>query len=425
MEYLGTCRTNMDMRYCIRVFYGNYCLFVKHMMTILLFILILSLLVFVHEFGHFIVARKSGMKVYEFGFGFPPRAFGVYKDPSTKKWVFVVRRQSQVASRQSRLSNVVGGEEKQEEYPSIVYSVNWLPLGGFVKIKGENGEEAAEPDSFGYHPFWKKAAVLVAGVSMNFLLAAVLLGIGFTIGLPADAELLKDPDAIVVEPAAAIVNQVEVGSPADMAELALGDIIRTIDGVSIESSKDVIQYVQEHGMKEMTFAIDRDGEIHTFSLTPADTDGSGTPRLGIFLADAGVVRYPWYIAIWKGFLGAVITTVNIVIGFYLLLKHLILGQGLLFDVAGPVGIATIVGQSARLGIAYLINVTAMLSLSLAVINILPIPALDGGRLLFVTIEKIFGRPVPMKYEQTAHTIGFVLLMLLIVVVTWRDVVRIF
>lgn len=395
------------------------------MITILLFVIILSLLVFVHEFGHFIVARKSGMKVYEFGFGFPPRAFGFYKDPSTKKWVFIGRRQSPVASRQSRLSNVVGGEEKQEEYPSTVYSVNWLPLGGFVKIKGENGEEAAEPDSFGYHPFWKKAAVLVAGVSMNFLLAAILLGVGFTIGLPADAELLQDPNAIVVEPAAAMVEQVEAGSSADAAGVLLGDIIRTIDGVSIESSKDVIQYVQEQGTKEMTLAIDRGGEIHTFSLTPADTDGSGTPRLGIFLADAGVVRYPWYIAIWKGFLGAVITTVNIVIGFYLLLKHLILGQGLLFDVAGPVGIAAVVGQSARLGIAHLINVTAMLSLSLAVINILPIPALDGGRLLFVTIEKIFGRPVPMKYEQTAHTIGFMLLMILIIVVTWRDVIRIF
>lgn len=402
------------------------------MVTILLFVIILSLLVFVHEFGHFIVARKAGMKVYEFGFGFPPRAFGVYRDPNTKKWVWVWKKKNNLKSEiknlqseSSTLVNTVGGRERIEEFPGTLYSINWLPLGGFVKIKGENGEEAAEPDSFGYHPFWKKAAVLVAGVSMNFLLAAVLLGVGFTIGLPADAELLKDPNAIVVEPAAAMVEQVEAGSSADVAGLAPGDIIRTIDGVSIVSSHDVIQYVQGQGAKEMALTIDRGGEIHTFSLTPVDTDGNGAPRLGIFLADAGVVRYPWYIAIWKGFFGAAITTVNIVIGFYLLIKNLIFGQGLLFDIAGPVGIAAVVGQSARLGIAHLINVTAMLSLSLAVINILPIPALDGGRLLFVAIQKVIGRPVPMKYEQAAHTIGFVLLMLLIVVVTWRDIARVF
>jgi len=142
----------------------------------------------------------------------------------------------------------------------------------------------------------------------------------------------------------------------------------------------------------------------------------------VILADAGVVRYPWYLAIWKGIIGALVGAVNIFVAFILLIKGLILGQGLAFDVAGPVGIAVVVGESARLGVAYLINVMAMLSLSLAVINILPIPALDGGRLLFVLIERIFKKPVPLKYEQMAHTLGFLLLMVLIVVVTWRDIV---
>ena len=116
---------------------------------------------------------------------------------------------------------------------------------------------------------------------------------------------------------------------------------------------------------------------------------------------------------------------QIVIAFYLLIKGLILGQGLAFEVAGPVGIASIIGESARLGLNYLINTAAMISLSLAVINILPIPALDGGRILFILIEKITGKKVPLKYEQFAHTIGFALLMILIVVVTVRDVLGLF
>jgi len=148
-------------------------------------------------------------------------------------------------------------------------------------------------------------------------------------------------------------------------------------------------------------------------------------RVGIALVDAAMIRYPWYIAIYKGFVAAGIMVVNILLAFYYLLKNLILGNGLIFQVAGPVGIAVIVGNSVRLGISYLLNTAAMLSLSLAVINILPIPALDGGRILFIGLSKILRRPVSMKYEQMAHTIGFVLLMALIVTVTWRDVAGLF
>ncbi|MEK7084333.1 MAG: site-2 protease family protein, partial [Patescibacteria group bacterium] len=120
---------------------------------------------------------------------------------------------------------------------------------------------------------------------------------------------------------------------------------------------------------------------------------------------------------------AAIGLLNIFISLYLLLKHMILGQGLVFDVAGPVGIAVMIGESARMGFQYLLNMTAMISLSLAAVNILPIPALDGGRVFFLGVEKLIGRPVALKYEQTAHTVGFVLLMILVVLVTGRDVLR--
>lgn len=391
--------------------------------TLIIFILVLSLLVFVHEFGHFITARKSGMKVYEFGFGFPPRAFGFYRDPKTKKLVFVSGKGK------SKLSETVGGEDREhpDEFPSTLYSVNWLPLGGFVKIKGENGELANDPDSFGYQKYWKKALVLVAGVTMNFLLAAVLFSGGLIVGLPADASLLQDPDVIVVEDPRVIVQQVRKDSPAQAAGVQFGDIIASIGLANSQDVQDVANSVQVHefissnNSETLLLGVERNGEIVNVEVTPGEISGESAPKVGVVLGDAGIIRYPWYKALYKGFVQAWYATISIFISFYLLIKGLILGQGMAFDVSGPVGIAVVVGQTARLGFAYLLNATAMLSLSLAVINILPIPALDGGRLVFVTIERIFGRPVPLKYEQLAHTFGFLLLMALIVVVTWRDI----
>ncbi|PIR03115.1 MAG: RIP metalloprotease RseP [Candidatus Magasanikbacteria bacterium CG11_big_fil_rev_8_21_14_0_20_43_7] len=389
------------------------------MVTVVLFMFILALLVLVHEWGHFIVARKSGMKVYEFGFGFPPRAFGFYRDPKTGKWMFVRGKGK------NTMKETVGGEDREhpDEFPATLYSVNWLPLGGFVKIKGENGEAVHDPDSFGAKKFWQKALTLVAGVSMNIVLAMVLLSIGFMIGLPADKSVFDDPHAIVVEEPSVIAQQIAPNSPAATAGVKYGDKITAISGVPVITIEDLISYVETNPQEEAQLTIERNGEDVVLSITPEVlSEEDATPRLGIILADAGVVRYPWYIAIWKGIVGALIGTIHIFVAFVLLIKGLILGQGLAFAVAGPIGIAVVVGESARLGIAHLINVTAMLSLSLAVINILPIPALDGGRLLFVAIERIFKKPVPLKYEQMAHTLGFVLLMVLIVVVTWRDIV---
>ena len=390
--------------------------------TIILFVAILALLVLVHEWGHFIVARKSGMKVYEFGFGFPPRAFGMYKDPQTGKWVFVNGKGK------NSLKETVGGEDREnpDEFPSMLYSFNWLPLGGFVKIKGENGEESQDSDSFGAKKFWKKALTLVAGVVMNIVLAMAFLSIGLMIGLPVDSTTLDDPQAIVVEEPSVIAQHIIQNSPAEAAGIKYGDKFVSISSVPIVTSVDLVSYIELHPNEESILTVIRGGEELSIAIIPEVlSDEDSMPRIGIDLADAGVVRYPWYIAIWKGVIGALLGFVNIFIAFYILIKNLILGNGLAFAVSGPVGIAVVVGDSARLGLAHLINVTAMLSLSLAVINILPIPALDGGRLLFVVIERIFKKPVPLKYEQMAHTLGFMLLMILIVVVTWRDIVRLF
>lgn len=384
------------------------------MATIIIFILILALLVLAHEFGHFICARKAGMRVFEFGFGFPPRAFGVYKDSITKKFVWIF-------GKGKRNSN-----EEEEQFSSTLYSLNWLPLGGFCKIKGENGEHAQETDSFGFHKAWKKSIVLAAGVTMNLILAAVLLIAGFMIGLPADLSAGVDNKAIIVQSAKVMVQQVEKASPADKGGIKFGDQIIGINNVEMKNSEQMVNYVREHSTEKLAVVIARGKEMKTLELTPAlFKTGESAPRLGVTLADAGIIRYPWHIAIYRGIIAAGVGFINIFIAFYLLIKNLLVGQGLAFQVAGPVGIAVMVGDSVRLGFSYLINLTAMLSLTLAAINILPIPALDGGRILFILIEKIFRRPVPMKYEQLAHTIGFVLLMGLIVVITWRDVAGLF
>ncbi|PIZ96027.1 MAG: hypothetical protein COX80_02465 [Candidatus Magasanikbacteria bacterium CG_4_10_14_0_2_um_filter_33_14] len=412
------------------------------MLTILLFILILGILVVAHEFGHFITARKSGMKVFEFGFGFPPRVAGFYRDPETKKIVWILgngkkKSDEQTKEQKATLANTVGGEEREEEYPATLWSINLLPLGGFVKIKGENGENAREADSFGAQKAWKRIIVLAAGVIMNVILAIVVLSIGFMIGLPTDLSEGVDSQAIMVEQPSVVVQQVEDNSPAKIAGIEFGDKILRIGsadmawfenenllGEEINSQK-LIEYVNAHSSEEMSLVIKRSEEDLVIKMTPEMIKNADSPKLGIALADAGVIRYPWYLAIYKGFIATFIVLINIFVGFYFLLKNLILGHGLVFDIAGPVGIASLVGQSAKLGFNYLLNITAMLSLSLAAINILPIPALDGGRIVFVILEKILKKPVPMKYEQIAHTIGFLLLMTLIVVVTWRDVAKLF
>jgi len=397
------------------------------MLTVILFLVILSLLVFVHEFGHFLAARKLGMRVYEFALGFPPMAIGVYRDPKTKKLVWVKGKKKIKRD----VISAGGGKETEEhsEYPSTLYTLNWLPLGGFCKIKGENGENDREKDSFSGQKAWRRILVLVAGVTMNFLLAGVLLAVGFMVGLPTDISNGVDSKAQLVQSAQVIIQQVEKGSPAEDAGLQFGDIILSLNNEAIDSSEKITTFVRSRADQLIDVKVSRtvDGKKQelVIPVTPRVEDGAQPPRIGVILADAAIIRYPWYISLYKGFQAAFFGLISIFVSFYLLLKGLLLGQGLAFDVSGPVGIASVIGQSAKLGIQYLINVTAMISLSLAAMNILPIPALDGGRVLFVVLEKILRKPVPMKYEQAAHTIGFLLLLVLIAVVTARDVIGLF
>jgi len=361
------------------------------MFTLLVFLIVISTLVFVHEVGHFIAARKSGMRVEEFGIGFPPRIFGVRR----------------------------GG---------TLYTVNWIPFGGFVKILGEDGQARDTPGSFTAAPFSRKVLVVVAGVVMNFLFAALLLILGNFLGLrvglfdPSMAAIARDQQLQII--------QVSEGSPAQAAGLeALDEIVgfRLSDGSLLRTTDPAL--VQDFSLanagREVTIVIKRNDEHRELPLTLRESQGPTEGPIGISLALTGVVSYPWYESLWRGLADAAVMFVAIVFGFAKLIGSLFTGDGMGAQVSGPVGIATLTGQAARLGINYLIQFVAVISMHLAVLNIIPFPALDGGRLALLITEKLRRRPLREATERLINGLGFLFLLVLMVLVTVRDIVRIF
>jgi len=346
--------------------------------------------VFVHEFGHFIFAKRAGMKVEEFGLGFPPRIWGIKR-----------------------------GE--------TLYSINAVPFGGFVKILGENGEQRDDTRSFSSKPIGPRLLVIVAGVTMNFFLAVVLLMITNFFGLRIG--LIDDKTASIARDKSVQIIEISKDSPADKAGLKLLDGIsgfKVKDSFSaVLSAEDVQSFISKNIGQPVTVVIKRNKETFEKEIVPRINPPDGQGALGVSLALTGVVSYPWYEAIWRGVYDAVILTMNIIIGYFLLFKTLLFEGKLMADVSGPVGIATLTGQAARIGINYLMQFTAMISINLAVLNIIPFPALDGGRALLIIVEKLKGSPVNKKAEQLINTFGFVFLIALMVYVTTKDIIRFF
>ncbi|MSU75771.1 MAG: RIP metalloprotease [Candidatus Magasanikbacteria bacterium] len=376
------------------------------MVTLLIFIAVLAVLVLSHEFGHFIMARFFGMKVDEFGFGFPPRLCGVRRLKSGK--LQVVWGNKQVKALEASDSDVGG----------TIYSFNWLPLGGFVKIKGENGSEGDDTDSFASKKAWQRASVLVAGVVMNIFVAFSLITLGFIVGWPQSLDGMSDVS--LVNDRHVEVMQVLPGKPAEAAGVQAGDQILAVGTLQNPRLDELRVYVNAHKNETIAVRIMRGEEKMIKQIHPTVYADTGQGGLGVAIAEIGTVRYPWYQAIGRGAVTTARYLKIIVVSFYFLLKDLFLGHGVGAAVSGPIGIAVMTGQVARMGWVYLIQFIAMLSLNLAVLNILPIPALDGGRLLFVVIGTIVRRSVTPRVEQTAHAIGFLLLMLLVVAVTVKD-----
>jgi len=373
------------------------------MITALIFILILGVLIFVHELGHFLVAIRNGIKADEFGFGFPPRIVGAVKNDKTGKY------------------EIVWGE-KEVKSKNTIFSLNWIPLGGFVKIKGEDGG-TLDKDSFATKSAWARIKVLAAGVTMNFILAWFLLSIVFMLGAPEAIE-----DDARVKDAKVQISQVIDESPAKEMGLAVGDqVVKACDGKSfcrtIGKVEELQNFINEHKGQEIVLTIKRGNEISELKGVPRKEYPDDQGSLGVSLARTALVQYPWYEAIGKGLTAVFDMIILILVTLGALIGQLFAGGKPAMDVAGPIGIAIMTKQVSALGLTYLLQFTAVLSINLGIINILPFPALDGGRILFILIEKIKGSPVNQKFEQMANSIGFALLLLLMVVVTFRDFIQ--
>lgn len=384
-------------------------------MTLLIFFIVLGMLVFVHELGHFLAAKKAGVQVDEFGFGYPPRALKI-----GRKW-------------------------------GTLFTLNWIPFGGFVKILGENYEkETAGNDSLRsqdashislrerYQPFPKEgknftevskkwqAAILASGVIFNLLFAWFLFSLGFLIGLPTPVE--NDLGGEVRNPALTIVS-VLPNSPAQNAGLKTGDKIKEISLSNGEILKNLTpEYVSDfinNSSAGILIEIDRGGKNLDFEIMPEAGIEKDRKIIGISMDMIGTLSLPVHKAVYEGGRATFDITYLTVGGIANLIKEGIKGKADISQVAGPVGIISLVGDASRLGFVYLITFTALISINLAIINLVPFPALDGGRIVFVAIEGITKKPINPKFASVLNTAGFALLILLMLFITYRDVLKLF
>jgi regulator of sigma E protease len=395
-------------------------------MTVLIFVAILGLLIFVHEMGHFVTAKRNGVRASEFGFGFPPRIFGMqFMQGKGKKgqWRFIWGNrdgddeEEKADMKEASKNNYKGG---------TIYSLNWLPLGGFVKIKGEDGV-SRDSDSFAIKSAWVRTKILAGGVIMNFVLAWVLITIALIIGAPESVDSSKGnfPNSKIQ------ISGVTPGTPAELTGLKVGDEIlkeqikNNGEKIGINDIKDVQDFINSQKGENIKISLKRGGENIEIQAVPRVEFPQGEGALGISLAETSIVKYPLHKAVWKGLKETVSLVGAIGVALFEMLRGIFLGKGVGADIAGPVGIAYITRDVAQMGFVYLLQFAALLSINLGIINILPIPALDGGRILFIVIEKMRGYPISQKTESLFHTTFFILLITLMVLVTFKDVVRIF
>jgi regulator of sigma E protease len=365
-------------------------------MTVLIFLAVVFVLILVHEWGHYITAKKTGMQVDEFGIGFPPKLFG-------KK---------------------IGETE---------YTLNALPIGGFVRIAGENAEDiargeegSANPRSFVHKSKWAQALVLVAGVAMNIIFAWLLYVVVFMVGVPAVVDEMEAPADTPLT-----ILSVAPNSPAEQAALPVGATVRSVSAgsTSLETlSPSAFQnFIADAGETPLTITFDDADDIGVVTLTPATGIVTSDPDRAVIGVSVGLLATQAL-----GFTDAVVRATQntiemlqaVTVGLATLLAQAVTGNGSLEQVAGPVGIAGMVGDAAAIGFTSLLLFTAFISLNLAVINMLPFPALDGGRLLMVGIEAITRRPINPVWVLRLNTVGFIMLLGLMVVVTVNDILRI-
>ncbi|MCJ7741034.1 M50 family metallopeptidase [Candidatus Microgenomates bacterium] len=344
----------------------------------------------VHELGHFISAKKLGIKVEEFGFGLPPRIIGIKK-----------------------------GE--------TIYSINWLPIGGFVRLFGEDREDETKKrkkrinkKAFYSRPIWQRSLVLTAGVTMNFLLAVFIISFLFTQGVMMATERIHIEKVLPDTPAAVVglkekdtIKELRIHPPAGGSTF------------KITSGEQLINTTREHLGEEIVLLVDRGGQEYSFPIVPRKDYPKDEGPMGIMISNYELVKYPIWQAPILGTKEAFVMSYRLAKGIGTTIWKMISFQSVSKDVAGPVGIAQLTGQAIKFGQYAVLELVGLLSLNLAIVNILPFPALDGGRLLFVLIEGTTGKKIRAKWERLIHQAGMIVLLGLIVLVTINDLVRIF
>lgn len=341
--------------------------------NLICFILILGVIVLIHEFGHFIFAKKSGIYVYEFSIGMGPRIH---------KWT-----------------------RKNDE---TEYSLRLIPIGGFVQMAGEEIDD--DPNvpknmKFSVKTFGQKFMTVIAGIMNNFILAIVLF---FVIALFTGAPQNK-----------AIVGEISEDYPAYTSGLQTGDRILKVNGKDASTYDTLALQLQVNNGKTIKMEVERDGKTETINLKPKKVkqDDEDVYKYGFAITDE--IQTGFFASVKYAFS----KTISLLHQMILIIGYLITGNLNINALSGPVGIFSIVGTATDSGIWSILSLTALLSVNVGLINLLPIPAFDGGRLLFIIIEKIKGKPVDPRLENTIHSIGFFLLMALMILITYNDIIR--
>lgn len=365
-------------------------------MSIIIFLIVLAALVFVHELGHFLAAKKSGIRVDEFGLGFPPRIVG-------------------------------------KKVGETIYSLNAIPFGGFVKIFGENPNEESISGADSSRSLVKKSKpiqvmVLIAGIVFNFLFAWILISISFMSGVAASSEDYAQY-ASRIQNERVMITSISLESPADKAGLKPGDVIKKIafDNETYSAPQLSIQNVQnvidESKGGDITLVYDRGGEEAAANLHAQKGIVENKYAIGIAMDKAGTLSLPVHLAFFEGARLTLHLIKEVAVGLFDFIVEAFRGKADYASVSGPVGIVSMVGDATALGFTYLIMFTALISINLGVINLIPFPALDGGRILFVIIEAIIRRPIKPSVANAVNSVGFVLLLLLMAVVTYKDILK--